>query len=113
MPDELSDSRKIELWKEFHRGNLFGPSYTAAVEKQARLVRIQNFYENDDIFRREINGLKERMVKKKMKLKEVEKRIDELASEAEYRRYIASFEAMRQNYDARKSEMAKIGDAMR
>ncbi|MFH1391524.1 MAG: hypothetical protein ABIH20_04400 [Candidatus Diapherotrites archaeon] len=38
----------------------------------------------------------------------INKKTDELLREAEYRRYIASFEHMKENYEARKKEMAKI-----
>lgn len=111
MPDELSDEKKTELWREFHKNNLFGPTYKAAFEQQAKLLKIQGFYDTDDIFRREIDGIKERMQKKKIKLKDAEKKIEELGREAEFRHYIATFEQMKQNFEARKGEMAKIKNA--
>ncbi|GEM_PF-4791069 len=53
------------------------------------------------------------MKKKKMSLKNVEKKTDEFLQEAEYRRYMATFEHMQKNYDARKSQMARIENALK
>ena len=110
---DLSDEKRIELWKAFHTDGMFGQVYNRAMEERMRLGLIQIFYDTDDIFRREIDFLKGSMAKKKMKVKEVEKKIGELLKEAEYRRYIATFDNMKKNYEARRSEMTKIDDAMR
>ncbi|HIH09973.1 MAG TPA: hypothetical protein HA254_04880 [Candidatus Diapherotrites archaeon] len=111
--EELSDEKKTELWKAFHSTDLFGAPYTEFSKKLARMKMLQNFYFNDDIFRREIDGLRQKMEKKKVALKAVDKKIDELVAEADYRRYIASFESMKENFEARKKEMAKVEEAFR
>lgn len=111
MTEELNEKKKLELWKAFHDNNILGPKFNAAAEKQAKLAKIQNYYDNDDIFRREIDALKEKMRKKKITLKQVESKTEEFLKEAEYRKYIATFEHMKENFDARKKEMAKIQEA--
>ncbi len=111
MAEELSGQKKIELWKAFHPGSLMSPALEQMRTKQLKLATIQQFYDTDDIFRREIDGLRQKMEKKKLTLKEVEKKTEEFLREAEYRRYIATFEHMKENFDARKKEMAKIQEA--
>ena len=112
MAEGLSDEKKLELWRAFHTDNIFSPVYNKAMEERLRLGLIQTFYDTDDIFRREIDGFREKMVKKKIKIKEVEKKIGEFLKEGEYRRYMATFEHMKQKFDARKKEMAKIEEAL-
>ncbi len=112
MAEELSDEKKLELWKAFHTDSLFGPVYTRALEERLHLGLIQTFYDADDIFRRGIDFLRDSMAKKKMKRTEVDKKIGELLKEAEYRCYIATFGNMKKKYEVRKQEMAKIGEAM-
>ena len=113
MADELSEEKRIELWKAFHDTNLLGVPYNDYTKKQAKLTSLQNYYTSDDIFRREIDGLRQQMKKKKISLKAVDKKTDEFLKEAEYRRYIATFEHMQKNYNARKNQMAKIQDALK
>ena len=110
---DLDEAKRLELWKAFHADGMFGQVYNRAMEERMRLGLIQTFYDTDDIFRREIDFLKQKMAKKKMKVKDVEKAIGELLKEAEYRRYIATFDNMQKNYDARRAEMSKIDDAMK
>ena len=112
MPNVLNDEKTTELWKAFHTDNLLGPNTQKAIENQLRLREIQGFYNTDDIFRREIDFLREKMTNKKIKFKETEKKIEQFLKEAQYRRYIATFENMKQNYQARKSQMTKIQEAL-
>ncbi len=100
------------MWKASHTDGLFGPVYSLVMEERLRLGFIQSFYDTDDIFRREIDGLREKMAKKKIKIKEVEKKINEFLKEGEYRRYMETFENMKLNYESRKNEMAKIDEAL-
>jgi len=109
--DDKEEEKKVELFKAFHGQGIYGATLLKAREEEAKFAKIKLYYDTDDIFRRQIDSLKIRMEKKKAKPKEVEEKIAVLLKEAEYRRYIASFETMKINYEARKKEMTKIKQA--
>ena len=107
----MNDKEKLAIWKAFHEKTGFDRQMEKLAEIEARLSLIRTFYSVDDIFRREIDGLKKKSKKKKGS-KDVEKKIDEYLEEAKYRGYMASFDNMKKNYDARKKEMSKIRKEM-
>ena len=110
---DKEDNRKTELFKAFHEDSILGNALDKFTKMQNRLATIKLFYDTDDIFRREIDALKNKAEKKKVDVEKIEEKVDEFLKEAEYRRYIASFEHMKQNYEARKKEMTKIKDALK
>ena len=107
----MNDKEKLALWKAFHEKTGFDRTMEELVETQARLSLIKAFYSVDDIFRREIDGLKNKSGKKKTKGRDIEKTIDEYLEEAKYRAYMASFDNMKKNFEARKKDMSKIKEA--
>ena len=111
MPDDSERDEELELWREFHKGGSQGPALKKWAELRGREATLKIFYDTDDIFRREIDGLKEKMKKGGIKPKQADEKVEELLIEAKYRRYIASFENMKENFEARKKEMAKVKEA--
>ena len=111
MVDKEEEEKKVELFKAFHDDSVYGSTLLKAREEESKFAKIKLYYDTDDIFRRQIDGLKIRMKKKKVKPKVIDEKIAVLLREAEYRRYIASFENMKINYEARKKEMTKIKQA--
>ena len=110
MPEKTEEEKKLDLFKAFG-GSIHGSAYLKAQEQRLLLGRIKVYYDTDDIFRREIDHLKEKMkkdLKKGKPVKETDDLVLELLKEAEYRRFIASFENMKANYESRKKEMSKI-----
>jgi len=105
------ESKAVELWKAFRSDSVFGDVVNEAMKERLRIAKIRLYYDTDDIFRRQIDGLKERMKKRKAKPKVIDAKMLELLREAEYRRYIASFDNMKENFEARKKEMAKVKSA--
>ena len=108
---QMDDKEKLKLWKDFHEESNFDKKMMKLAEIEARLSLIKTFYSVDDIFRREIDGLKNKSGKKKIKAGDIEKTIDEYLEEAKYRAYMASFDNMKKNFEARKKEMTKIKEA--
>ena len=111
MVNKEEEQKKVELFKAFHNASVYGATLLKAREEETKFAKIKLYYDTDDIFRRQIDGLKIRMKKKKVKPKVIDEKIAILLREAEYRRYIASFENMKINYEARKKEMTKIKQA--
>ena len=102
------DKQKTELFKAFREKDTRIEKY---LDWQAHLNIMHALYQFDDIFRREVDGLRKKTEKKKMDIEQINKKIDEFVREAEYRAYIASFDNMKKNYEARKKEMSKIKEA--
>jgi hypothetical protein len=111
--EKAKDEKKTELWKAFHDKSLFGSAFDEAMAKRQRFANVRLFYDTDTVFRREIDGLKKKMERTNMGLEKADAQVEEYLKEAEYRRYIATFENMRLNYDARKKEMDKLKDAFK
>ena len=88
-----NDEKKTELFKAFNSNSIYGIAVEKAFEERQKLAKIKLYYDTDDIFRREIDHLKDNLKKaKKPDTNFFESKIEELLREAEYRRYIASFE---------------------
>ncbi len=113
-PDELM--KKVEFERQFHKDNPI-EALDSFFEGKASRVEAQEYYEHDDIFRKEADSLKARFEKKFKTAKkgqyvkldeELRKEQDELLAEARLRRHILSFDTMKKNYYARKKEFEKI-----